>query len=101
MSDKIDEITVRKVAKLSRLEVSDQQVHKLASQLNSILDYVNKLNELDTADIEPLAHCLPVQNVMREDNIQQSLGTDKVLTNAPERDDNHFIVPKIIDEVTA
>lgn len=101
MSNKIDETTVHKVANLSRLELSDEQVKTFSTQLSAILGYIEKLNELDTENIEPLAHCLPVHNVMRPDNIKPSLGTDKVLETAPERDDPYFKVPKILEESSA
>ena len=98
MAKKIDQEQVRKVAKLSRLELTDAEVEEFTGQLSAILGYVEKLNELDTADIEPLAHCLPVSNVLREDSAKDSLGTEKVLANAPQRDDEFFKVPKILDD---
>ena len=98
MAKKIDQDQVRKVAKLSRLDLSDAEVEEFTEQLSAILGYVEKLNELDTADVEPLAHCLPVCNVLREDSAKESLGTEKVLANAPQRDDEFFKVPKILDD---
>jgi aspartyl-tRNA(Asn)/glutamyl-tRNA(Gln) amidotransferase subunit C len=56
-----------------------------------------KMNELNTDNVEPLAHCLPITNVLREDQIKESLGTDKTLANAPQRDGEFFKVPKILD----
>lgn len=101
MSNKIDDSTVKKVAKLSRLELSDQQIHKFSQQLSSILEYIEKLKQLDTENVEPLAHCLPVQNVLRADEIIPSLGTENALKNAPDRDDQHFLVPRILEEISA
>ena len=98
MAQKIDQIQVRKVAKLSRLELTDQEVQEFTGQLGAILEYVEKMNELDTKDVEPLAHCLPVSNVFRKDSIKESLGTEKTLANAPQRDDAFFKVPKILDD---
>jgi aspartyl-tRNA(Asn)/glutamyl-tRNA(Gln) amidotransferase subunit C len=98
MAKKIDQDQVRKVAKLSRLDLSDAEVEEFTGQLSAILDYVEKMNELDTTGVEPLAHCLPVSNVLREDSPKESLGTDKVLANAPQRDDEFFKVPKILDD---
>jgi len=95
---KIDQTQVRKVARLSRLELTEAEVAEFTGQLSAILDYVGKMNELDTADIEPLAHCLPVSNVFRADCIKESLGTEKTLTNAPQRDGEFFKVPKILDD---
>ena len=98
MAKKIDQTQVRKVAKLSRLELTEDEVQEFTGQLSAILDYVEKMNELDTAGVEPLAHCLPVSNVLREDSAKESLGTEKVLANAPQRDDEFFKVPKILDD---
>jgi len=98
MAKKIDQTQVRKVAKLSRLDLTEDEVEEFTGQLSAILDYVEKMNELDTAGVEPLAHCLPVSNVLREDSAKESLGTEKVLANAPQRDDEFFKVPKILDD---
>ena len=89
---------VKKVAKLSRLELTSEEVEEFAGQLSAILDYMEKMNELDTDNVEPLAHCLPITNVLREDQIKESLGTDKTLANAPQRDGEFFKVPKILDD---
>ncbi len=98
MQQKIDADQVRKVAKLGRLELTDAEVEEFTGQLGAILDYVEKMNELDTTGVEPLAHCLPIGNVLREDRIQPSLGTDAALANAPEHDGPFFKVPKILDD---
>jgi len=98
MPEKIDAAQVRKVAKLARLELTDAEVQEFTGQLGAILGYVEKLNELDTADVEPLAHCLPVTNVLRKDESCASLGTERVLANAPQRDGPFFKVPKILDD---
>ena len=99
MGKKIDQAQVRKVAKLSRLDLTDAEVEEFTGQLSAILDYVAKMNELDTTDVEPLAHCLPISNVFRADCIKESLGTEKTLANAPQRDGEFFKVPKILDEI--
>jgi aspartyl-tRNA(Asn)/glutamyl-tRNA(Gln) amidotransferase subunit C len=98
MSTKIDETQVRRVALLSRLELSDEEVAQFSTQLSSIVEYIEKLNELDTDNVEPLAHCLPVHNVLREDVPKPSLSNDAALANAPEREDEYFKVPKILDD---
>ena len=98
MAEKIDEPQVRKVAKLARLELTDAEVQEFTGQLSAILEYVEKMNELDTGNVEPLAHCLPVSNVFRKDCVKESLGTEKTLANAPQRDGEFFKVPKILDE---
>jgi len=98
MEKKIDAEQVRKVAKLSRLDLTETEVAEFAGQLSAILDYMEKMNELDTTNVEPLAHCLGVKNVFREDTARESLGTEKALANAPQRDGEFFKVPKILDD---
>jgi aspartyl-tRNA(Asn)/glutamyl-tRNA(Gln) amidotransferase subunit C len=97
MARKIHQAQVRKVAKLSRLELTGPEVEEFTGQLSAILDYVEKMNELDTTNVEQLAHCLPISNVFRQDQIKESLGTEKTLANAPQRDGEFFKVPKILD----
>ena len=98
MAERIDKAQVRKVAKLSRLELSEAEVEEFTGQLSAILDYIKKMNELDTTDVEPLAHCLAISNVLRADCVKDSLGTERTLANAPQRDGEFFKVPKILDE---
>jgi len=98
MGKKIDADQVKKVAKLSRLELTEDEIAEFTGQLSSILDYVEKMNELDTENVQPLAHCLPVSNCFRDDRAKDSLGTDKTLKNAPQRQDEFFKVPKILDD---
>jgi aspartyl-tRNA(Asn)/glutamyl-tRNA(Gln) amidotransferase subunit C len=98
MDKRIDEAQVRKVAKLARLELSDAEVEEFAGQLSAILDYVARMNELNTDGVEPLAHCLPINNVFRNDVVKESLGTEKTLANAPQRDGAFFKGPKILEE---
>jgi aspartyl-tRNA(Asn)/glutamyl-tRNA(Gln) amidotransferase subunit C len=94
---KIDQATVEKVAMLSRLDFSGEAKDKMTEQLNDILDYMDKLNELDTEDVEPTAHALPIKNVFREDSVEESLDRDIALANAPEKEDGSFKVPKVIE----
>lgn len=98
MAERIDKVQVRKVAKLSRLELSEAEVEEFTGQLSAIWDYMEKMNELDTTDVEPLAHCLPISNIFRADCVKDSLGTERTLANAPQRDGEFFKVPKILDE---
>jgi aspartyl-tRNA(Asn)/glutamyl-tRNA(Gln) amidotransferase subunit C len=98
MAGRIDEAQVRKAAKLSRLEVTESEVDEFAGQLSAILEYVEKMNRLDTDGVEPLAHCLPISNVFREDAVRESLGTEETLANAPDRDSDFFKVPKILED---
>lgn len=98
MGKKIDDAQVRKTAKLARLDLSDAEVKEFAGQLSAILDYVERMNKLNTEGVEALAHCLPISNVFREDIVKESLGTEKTLANAPQRDGSFFKVPKILEE---
>jgi aspartyl-tRNA(Asn)/glutamyl-tRNA(Gln) amidotransferase subunit C len=98
---KISREDVEKVAKLARLQLSAEQVDEFTGQLGAILEYVEKMNELDTDNVEPLAHCLPVSNVFRDDEVKESLGTAETLANAPQRDGEFFRVPKILDDSNA
>ena len=101
MNKKIDQEQVKKVAVLSRLELSDDEVEEFTAQLGAILNYVEKMNELDTENVQPLSHCLPISNCFREDVVRESLGTEKTLANAPRRDGEFFKVPKILDDSSA
>ncbi|QSZ26928.1 Asp-tRNA(Asn)/Glu-tRNA(Gln) amidotransferase subunit GatC [Aceticella autotrophica] len=88
---------VEHVAKLARLKFSDKDLDRLATQLDSILGYVYKLNELNTENIEPTAHIVPISNVFRDDEVKPSMDREKILMNAPNREDGCFKVPKIIE----
>jgi aspartyl-tRNA(Asn)/glutamyl-tRNA(Gln) amidotransferase subunit C len=88
---------IEQVALLARLKLSDDEKRLFSRQVGSIIDYIDKLNELDTKDIEPTAHVLPVKNVFREDKLRPSLPREKALQNAPESNDNFYRVPKIIE----
>ena len=101
MPQKIDTQQVRKVAKLARLDLTEAEIEEFTGQLGAILEYVEKMNELDTAAVEPLAHCLPIHNVFRADEVRESLGTEQTLANAPQRDGPFFKVPKILEDSSA
>jgi len=88
---------VEYVAKLARIELAEEEKNLLTSQLNSILDHIKKLNELDTDEVEPTFHALDVRNVFRGDEVRPSLPTEEVMKNAPARDGDLFKVPKIIE----
>jgi aspartyl-tRNA(Asn)/glutamyl-tRNA(Gln) amidotransferase subunit C len=101
MASTLDEKTVRHVASLARLEITDEEVALYAEQLSKILQYVEQLSELNTNDVEPTAHPLPVTNVMRDDIVQDSYDPDRALGNAPQRQDSFFRVPKVLDQESA
>ena len=98
MHKTIDSDTVRKIGVLSRIELSDDQVEVLSGQLGSILGYFDKLQELDTENVEPLAHGADVSNVLADDIPRPSLSPDQALANAPARDGDFFKVPKVIGD---
>jgi len=84
------------VAKLSRLALPPEKLERFTSQLESILEYVAKIDEVDISGVQPMAHALPLKNVLREDVVQGALPVEKVLMNAPETDGPFFKVPKVI-----
>jgi aspartyl-tRNA(Asn)/glutamyl-tRNA(Gln) amidotransferase subunit C len=87
---------VRHVAKLARLALDDEQLRRFTPQLESILEYVDKIRAVDVSGVEPMAHALPLANVLREDVVEPSLPIEEVLKNAPETDGRFFKVPKVI-----
>jgi aspartyl-tRNA(Asn)/glutamyl-tRNA(Gln) amidotransferase subunit C len=94
--EKITPDQVRHVAKLARLALSDAEIERFGQQLESILEYIAKMDRLDVSNVEPMAHPLPLKNVLREDVVTPSLPLEKVLQNAPETDGPFFKVPKVI-----
>lgn len=89
---------VDRVARLARLELSDAEKERMRSELDGILSYIDKLRALDTRDVEPTSHAVPVTNVMRDDVERPSLPQEEMLANAPDRHRDLFRVPKIIEE---
>lgn len=98
MVEAITEQDVRHVAKLSRLSLSDEQVHHFTEQLEAVLEYIGKLNELDVEGVEPMAHPLDITNALREDVPGEALSEDAALANAPARDGAFFKVPKVLGD---
>jgi len=94
---KITKAEVEHVARLARLELSAAEVETFTGQMDAILAYVEKLNELDTSGVVPTAHAVPMENSFREDEVKPSIGVDKALANAPERAEGFFRVPKVIE----
>ncbi|MEC0172918.1 Asp-tRNA(Asn)/Glu-tRNA(Gln) amidotransferase subunit GatC [Paenibacillus graminis] len=88
---------VQHVAKLARLHLSPEEEAKLTEQMNAILQYAEKLNELDTENVKPTTHVLQVSNVMRDDVVKESLTQEEALLNAPEDEDGHFKVPAVLE----
>jgi len=90
-------VKIEHIALLARLELTEKEEELFSKQLKSILEYINKLNELDTRDVEPTAHVIPVKGMLRDDNPSPSLSKEKALENAPQRDGGFYKVPKIIE----
>ena len=98
MASSLDESAVRHVAQLARLDLTDEEVIRFAEQLSGILRYVEQLSEPDTTGIPPTAHALPVTNVFRDDTVRPCWGPDRALHNAPQRQEDFFRVPKVLDQ---
>ena len=88
---------VEYVSHLARLRLSEEEAEKFTSQLDQILSYFEKLQELDTSQVEPTSHPIPIVNAFREDEVRSSLDIEDALANAPEKEGNFFKVPKIIE----
>jgi aspartyl-tRNA(Asn)/glutamyl-tRNA(Gln) amidotransferase subunit C len=95
MSLTIDDVA--KVALLARLRVSPDELQMFTGQLNSIMDYVAQLQELDTTDVEPLSHGIEVRNVFRDDVRGDSLPREAALCNAPKHNEESFLVPAVLE----
>jgi len=92
---KISNVEVRHVALLARLRLNEEEEEMYAEQLNSILDYMQTLNEIETSGVEPKAHVVDLINVWREDKTKKGLGLEEVAKNAPDWENSMFRVPKI------
>lgn len=100
MTQEIDEAAVRHVAHLARLDLSDDDVARMAGELSAVLSYIEQMGELDVSNVEPTAHPLPVQNVLRDDVVRESLTPESALGVAPSAQDGFFKVPKVLDQET-
>jgi aspartyl-tRNA(Asn)/glutamyl-tRNA(Gln) amidotransferase subunit C len=89
---------VEHVARLARLALGDAEIERMREQLSGILAYIDTLRALDTADVEPTSHAVPLVNVMREDEPRPCLPQEEALANAPDRSDAFFRVPRIIED---
>lgn len=88
---------VEYTAGLARLSLSEEEAARVVSELDTILEYVATLNEVDTSDVEPTAHVIPLPTPMREDRAVVGIDPELVVSNAPERMDSAFVVPKVIE----
>ncbi len=94
---KITREEVEHVARLSRLALEETEIDALTGQMDQLLGYVEKLNELDTEGIVPTAHAVPMENAFRADEVKPSIGLERALQNAPQSEESCFVVPKIIE----
>lgn len=96
MANMISDETIEYVGILAKLELSDEEKEQAKSDMGRMLDYIDKLGELDTTGVEPMSHVFPVQNVFREDVVTNSDMREELLANAPEQKDGMFMVPKTV-----
>lgn len=96
MANHIDDETIEYVGILAKLELSGEEKEQAKKDMESMLDYVDKLNELGTDSIEPMSHVFPVNNVFREDIVTNEDGSEDTLKNAPQEQESSFVVPKTI-----
>jgi aspartyl-tRNA(Asn)/glutamyl-tRNA(Gln) amidotransferase subunit C len=89
------------IAALARLKLTDDEVASFAQELSNILDYINQLREVSVEGVEPTAHAVNIQNVLRHDEARPPLDPEAALANAPERQQSFFKVPKVLDQETA
>ncbi len=97
MANVISDETIEYVGILAKLELSGEEKEAAKKSMGEMLDYIDKLNELNTTDVEPMSHVFPIQNVFREDEVTNGDESAKTLQNAPSQKDNMFIVPKTFD----
>lgn len=97
MANLISDETIEYVGVLAKLELSDKEREAAKKDMGRMLDYIDKLNELDTSGVEPLSHVFPVRNVFREDVVTNGDESERILENAPEQQDNMFVVPKAFE----
>ena len=97
MANVISDETIEYVGILAKLELSDQEKEDAKKDMGKMLDYIDKLNELDTSGVEPMSHVFPVNNVFREDVVTNGDDRENILKNAPEEKNGAFVVPKTFD----
>jgi aspartyl-tRNA(Asn)/glutamyl-tRNA(Gln) amidotransferase subunit C len=88
---------IEKVARLARLELSEEEKETFGNQMEQILTYMEQLNRVDTSGVEPTSHAIPIYNVFRDDEVKPSFPHEEVLAIAPDEEEGHFKVPRIIE----
>ena len=97
MAEKLTPDQVRRVGMLARIELTDSEVATLSDQLSEILDYVEQLNELNTDEVEPTSHVVPIVNAFRADEAEEFPAREALLAAAPQRGEGYFKVPRVIE----
>jgi len=93
----VDRATVRRIARLARIAITDGEAKRLEQELSGILDWVAQLNEIDTSAVEPMTRVAAMKIKMRKDEVTDGFCADDILKNAPKVDDHYFVVPKIVE----
>ena len=94
----IDRAAVDHVARLARLDLSEEERERMRAELSKILEHADKIQALDLDGVEPTAHAIPLRNVMRPDEPKESLPRDEAIANAPKGEDGRFVVPRIVED---
>lgn len=97
MANIISDETIEYVGILAKLDLSDEEKEQAKTDMGKMLDYIDKLNELDTSNVEPMSHVFPVNNVFREDVVVNGDNRDEIIKNAPATKEGSFMVPKTVD----
>jgi len=93
----VDEDTVRRIARLARIKITDEEAVGLQSELSGILDWVEQLDEVDTENVEPMTRVVPIELKQRQDVVDDGAQADAVMANAPMTEDHFFVVPKVVE----
>ncbi len=93
----IEESVVRHMAELARIDLSQEEVHRYQDQLRAVLGYMDRVKSVDVTGVEPLFHVGEITGGMREDVSRESLSPESAVSNAPEKDGNRFVVPKVVE----
>ncbi|MFM1814435.1 MAG: Aspartyl/glutamyl-tRNA(Asn/Gln) amidotransferase subunit [Pseudomonadota bacterium] len=94
---KVDETTVRRIARLARIKVTDEEAKSLEGEITNILEWVEQLGEVDTTSVEPMTRVVPIELKQRHDEVTDGDKADDVVANAPYAEDHYFVVPKVVE----
>lgn len=93
----VDEATVRRIARLARIKITEAEAKGLKAELSGILNWVEQLDEVDTSSVEPLTRVVPIELRQREDKVTDGEIADEIVKNAPMIEDHYFVVPKVVE----